>query len=130
MAAAVGAADTVVGVEARGLALGALLALRLGAGFVMARKKGKLPPPVVAEAYGTEYSQDVLEMSGSIPLVGRVVIVDDLVATGGSLLAAVRLCRKLGGNVTLCFCPLRVEPLWETAKARFAEANVEIRTLC
>jgi adenine phosphoribosyltransferase len=86
--------SVVVGLEARGLALGALLARELRCGFVMARKRGKLPPPVAARAYDTEYSRDTLELSalGEVHARARALLVDDLVATGGSLLAAAEVC--------------------------------------
>ncbi len=122
--------DVVVGLEARGLALGALLAMELGCGFAMARKAGKLPPPVVGEHYGTEYSKDKMEMASDDTLAGtRVAVVDDLVATGGSLLAASSLVKKLGGTVVCCFCPLSVAPLFEAASARFAELRIRLVTL-
>ena len=122
--------ECVVGVEARGLALGALLALRLQASFVMARKHGKLVPPVLSQAYGTEYSKDILEVSLSSPLKNHsVLIVDDLIATGGSLLAAASLVRRAGGSVVCCFAPLCVAPLWPSATKRFADENIDVRTL-
>lgn len=90
--------DAVVGIESRGFILGAAMAQLNGKGFIPMRKKGKLPPPVIAESYELEYGTDTLEMikeeSG-----GRVVLVDDVLATGGTLRAAMKLCEKNGHKV-------------------------------
>jgi adenine phosphoribosyltransferase len=83
--------DLVVGIESRGFILGAALAQLKGKGFVPMRKKGKLPPPVVAETYQLEYGTDTLEMIKE-EKNARVVLVDDVLATGGTLRAAARLC--------------------------------------
>ncbi len=85
--------DLVVGIEARGFILGAAMAQMHGKGFVPMRKKGKLPPPVIAETYSLEYGTDTLEMIES-PKAARVVLVDDVLATGGTLKAAMKLCEK------------------------------------
>lgn len=85
--------DYVVGIEARGFILGAAMAQHKGKGFIPMRKKGKLPPPVIAESYQLEYGTDTLEMiQESKP--ARVVLVDDVLATGGTLKAAAALCAK------------------------------------
>src|SRR5690606_36379174 len=85
--------DYVVGIEARGFILGAAMAQLKGKGFILMRKKGKLPPPVIAETYELEYGTDTLEMiAESKP--SRVVLVDDVLATGGTLKAAMNLCTK------------------------------------
>ncbi len=85
--------DYVVGIEARGFILGAAMAQLKGKGFIPMRKKGKLPPPVIAETYQLEYGTDTLEMiQESKP--SRVVLVDDVLATGGTLKAAASLCAK------------------------------------
>jgi adenine phosphoribosyltransferase len=86
-------ADVVSGIESRGFILAAALAERRGKGFVPIRKKGKLPPPVVDVAYDLEYGAGVLEMQrGS----GRMLMVDDVLATGGTLGASVALARQAG----------------------------------
>jgi adenine phosphoribosyltransferase len=85
--------DHVVGIESRGFILGAAMALRHGKGFIPMRKKGKLPPPVIAETYALEYGTDCLEMIHT-KKAGRVVLVDDVLATGGTLRAAMKLCEK------------------------------------
>lgn len=85
--------DYVVGIEARGFILGAAMAQLKGKGFIPMRKKGKLPPPVIAETYALEYGTDTLEMLQH-EAGGRVVLVDDVLATGGTLRAAMKLCEK------------------------------------
>lgn len=91
--------DLVVGVESRGFLFGAPLADRLGAGFVPARKPGKLPYHSIREEYTLEYGTSVLEMHEESLDGQRVLIVDDLLATGGTALCAARLCRRLGATV-------------------------------
>lgn len=85
--------DYVVGIESRGFILGAAMAQLKGKGFIPMRKKGKLPPPVIAETYSLEYGTDTLEMIKE-EKPGRVVLVDDVLATGGTLKAARNLCEK------------------------------------
>jgi adenine phosphoribosyltransferase len=92
--------DLVVGPEARGFVIGAALAYALGAGFVLARKPGKLPCETIRYEYGLEYGTDVLEIhTDSIQPGQKVVIVDDLLATGGTALATVKLVEQAGGEV-------------------------------
>jgi adenine phosphoribosyltransferase len=92
--------EAVVGVEARGLILGAPVAYELGAGFVPARKAGKLPGPVEGEDYELEYGRERIELrAGALRRGARVLVVDDVLATGGTLAAALRLCERLGGEV-------------------------------
>jgi adenine phosphoribosyltransferase len=92
--------DTVAGIEARGFVLGAPVALELGAGFVPVRKKGKLPGQTVSATYDLEYGSAVLEVTSDAFLAGsRVLVVDDVLATGGTAAATVELVRRCGGEV-------------------------------
>jgi adenine phosphoribosyltransferase len=92
--------DLVVGIESRGFILGSVVADRIGAGFVPVRKVGKLPSATIQASYSLEYGSDSLEMhSDAVEPGQRVLIVDDLLATGGTAAAAVSLVRQLGGEV-------------------------------
>lgn len=85
--------DVVLGIESRGFILGAALALKFNKGFVPVRKKGKLPPPIISETYDLEYGTDTLEMRENKEKL-RAIIVDDVIATGGTLKATIALCDK------------------------------------
>ena len=92
--------DVVVGIESRGFILGGIIAYELGVGFVPVRKKGKLPREVVRAEYELEYGKDHIEMHTDGILKGQnVMVIDDLLATGGTAAAAVRLVESLGGRV-------------------------------
>ena len=101
LAALVGEApDLIAGIEARGFAIGAALAQRLGTGFLLIRKAGKLPGATIAEDYALEYGSDRLVMHVDACAPGaKVLLVDDLIATGGTALASMRLIRRAGGTV-------------------------------
>jgi adenine phosphoribosyltransferase len=93
-------AEVIAGVEARGFIFGAAIAARLGLGFVSIRKPGKLPVPVLAIDYALEYGTDTLEVDPEAVGEGhRVILIDDLLATGGTALAAVELLRRAGATV-------------------------------
>lgn len=95
--------DTVVGVESRGFIFGAPVAYELGVSFHMARKKGKLPYSTVEKTYDLEYGSATIEMhSDAIKNGERVLIVDDLLATGGTVSAVAHLIERLGGKVAEC----------------------------
>jgi adenine phosphoribosyltransferase len=95
-----GPIDLVAAIEARGFAIGGALAVKLGAGLLLIRKDGKLPGATIAEDYALEYGSDRLAMHVDACAPGaRVLIVDDLLATGGTALAAVRLIRRAGGEI-------------------------------
>ncbi|WP_423212836.1 adenine phosphoribosyltransferase [Mycobacterium talmoniae] len=102
LAEAAAGADLVAGLDARGFLVGAAVATRLGTGVLAVRKGGKLPPPVRSEAYSLEYGTATLEIpADGIAVAGRrVVLVDDVLATGGTLAAAKRLLEHAGATVT------------------------------
>jgi adenine phosphoribosyltransferase len=95
-------AELVAGVDARGFLLGGAVAIKLGIGVLAVRKGGKLPPPVYSETYSLEYGTATLEVpADGIKLAGRkIVIIDDVLATGGTLAATTRLLTRAGANVT------------------------------
>lgn len=95
--------DKVIGIEARGFIVGAPLAYALGKGFVPIRKKGKLPAKTIGHDYELEYGADRIEIhADSITPGERVLLVDDLIATGGTAEAATRLIEKIGGKIVEC----------------------------
>ena len=95
--------DKIVGIDARGFVFGAVLAYKLGVGFIPVRKKGKLPADTIEESYSLEYGSGTLEMhKDSLDVGDKVVIVDDLIATGGTAGATVNLVKKLGAEIVEC----------------------------
>lgn len=93
-------ADAIAGIEARGFIFGAAVASRSGIGFIPVRKPGKLPVPVLAIDYALEYGTDTLEVDpGAIGNGSRIVLIDDLIATGGTAMASIELIRRAGGAV-------------------------------
>ncbi len=93
--------DLLVGIDARGFLLAAPLAIALGTGFIMVRKQGKLPGKTIPLAYSLEYGQNIIELQADAIKPGqRVVVLDDLLATGGTAGAAVKLCQQVGAVVT------------------------------
>ena len=95
--------DKVAGIDARGFVFGSVLAVQLGVGFVPVRKKGKLPFKTISEKYQLEYGIAEVELhTDAISKGERVVIIDDLIATGGTVAAAIKLVEKLGGEVVEC----------------------------
>ena len=97
--------DILAGIESRGFLVAAPLALKLGCGFVMVRKKGKLPGPTISHEYALEYGTDMIQIQSDAVHPGqRVVILDDLLATGGTLNAAAQLFRKVGAEVVGAAC--------------------------
>lgn len=102
------APDVVCGVESRGFIFGAAMARALGCGFVPIRKPGKLPGPVLAQAYSLEYGEDRLELQAqALPRGARVLLVDDVLATGGTLMAAAALLDEAGAE--LCGASVLIE---------------------
>jgi adenine phosphoribosyltransferase len=97
--------DLLAGIESRGFLVAAPLALKLGLGFIMVRKRGKLPGKTVPHEYALEYGTDVIEIQADAVQPGqRVVVLDDLLATGGTMAAAISLLRRLGAEVVGAAC--------------------------
>ena len=121
--------DVVAGLDARGFIIGAALAYQLNVGFVPIRKKGKLPFDTVSQSYALEYGEATVEIhTDAIKPGARVVVVDDLVATGGTMLAGVELIRKLGGEVIEAAAILEFTDLDGGKKIR--ESGAPLFTLC
>lgn len=109
--------DVLVGIESRGFLTAAPLALELELGFVMVRKAGKLPGSVIQHSYDLEYGEDSLEIQESIIEPGqRVVVLDDLLATGGTMRATMDLCTKVGGDVRAGVCIIELPDLHGRSK--------------
>jgi adenine phosphoribosyltransferase len=120
--------DHVAGIEARGFILGGALAHQLHSGFVPIRKKGKLPHTTVRVAYSLEYGLDEMEMHRDAVAPGeRIVLVDDLLATGGTAEAAVKLLRSLGASILAACFIIDLPDLG--GSARLAALEVPVRTL-
>lgn len=101
--------DLLAGIEARGFVLAAPLAIVLGTGFVMLRKQGKLPGATISHTYDLEYGADTIEIQQDGVTKGtRVVVVDDLLATGGTMAAAVTLLDKVGANIPAVACVIEL----------------------
>jgi len=117
-----GKVDTVLGIESRGFIIGAPVAYRLGVGLTIARKPGKLPYEKIAESYDLEYGSAALEIhSDGLKQGTRTLIVDDLLATGGTAQAAVRLATQLGANVVACAFVIELAAL--SGRERIAPVN-------
>lgn len=120
--------DAVVGIDARGFIIGAALAYRLGCGFIPVRKAGKLPFTTMQESYALEYGEASIEVHTDAALPGeRVLIIDDLIATGGTLLAAVNLMTRLGARIIEAAAVVDLPELG--GSARLAEAGLPTFTL-
>ena len=123
-----GKIDKVAGIEARGFILGGAVAHQLSAGFVPIRKKGKLPYETVSIAYSLEYGIDEIEMHKDAILPGeRVLLVDDLIATGGTASAAANLIRQMGGELEAACFIVDLPALGGADKLR--ALDVAVRTL-
>ncbi len=111
--------DKIVGIDARGFVFGAVLAYKLNVGFVTVRKKGKLPFKTISEKYELEYGTAEVEIhEDAISKGENVVVIDDLIATGGTIVAAVNLVEKLGGNVVECAFLVELPDLKGTEKLK------------
>ena len=121
--------DFIAGIDARGFIIGGALALHHSVGFVPVRKKGKLPAQTIAEDYELEYGTATVELHrDAVPAGARVLIVDDLVATGGTALAAIKLFRRLNSEIVGCGFLIDLPDLGGAAK--IAEQGVTVRSLC
>ena len=117
--------DLIAGIEARGFVFGAALAARLAKGLVLVRKKNKLPGTVIGVNYALEYGEDRLEIhADAVPAGARVLVVDDLIATGGTALAAVQLLRAAKAEVTAAAFVIDLPDLGGAAKLRAARVKV------
>ncbi len=121
--------DAVVGIEARGFILGGAVAHRLSVGFVPVRKKGKLPWETVGEDYELEYGMDRVEIHrDALEPKSRVLIVDDLIATGGTAAAAVKLVRRAGAEIVGCSFVIDLPDLG--GRKRIEDMGLEVLALC
>ena len=121
--------DVVVGLEARGFILGGAVAHQLGTGFVPVRKKGKLPGTVISEAYTLEYGEAVVEVHDDAIAAGQtVLIVDDLLATGGTAEAGIKLVERLGGQIAGCAFVVDLPDLG--GRKRLEAMGIDVHALC
>lgn len=121
--------DKIAGIEARGFIIGAALAYKLGVGFVPVRKSGKLPAETIGHDYALEYGADRVEIHiDAISKGEQVLLVDDLIATGGTAEAAVALIQKLGGDVISCAFVIDLPDLG--GSKRLIESGIKTFSLC
>lgn len=121
--------DVVVGLEARGFILGGAIAHQLGKGFVPIRKKGKLPGSTIEQDYILEYGEATVEIhDDAIEAGARVLLVDDLLATGGTAEAGIKLLEKLGGEVVGCAFIIDLPDLG--GRARLESMGQDVHALC
>ena len=121
--------DKVAGIEARGFVLGGAVAHQLSVGFVPVRKKGKLPGPTIAEEYALEYGTDTVEIHDDAIQAGQsVLIVDDLLATGGTAEAGIKLVERLGGKIVGCAFVIDLPDLG--GRKRLEDLGMDVHALC
>jgi adenine phosphoribosyltransferase len=121
--------DKVAGLEARGFILGGAVAHQLGCGFVPVRKKGKLPAATISESYTLEYGEAVVEVHDDAIQPGEtVLIVDDLLATGGTAEAGIRLVERLGGDILGCAFIIDLPDLG--GRKRLEALDMDVHALC
>ena len=121
--------DVVIGLEARGFILGGAIAHQLGKGFVPIRKKGKLPGKTIEMPYQLEYGEAVMEIHDDAIEAGtKVLVVDDLLATGGTAEAGIKLIEKLGGEVVGCAFVIDLPELG--GRARLEKMGQDVHVLC
>ena len=121
--------DKIAAIDSRGFIFGAALSFSLGKGFVPVRKKNKLPGEVIREEYKLEYGYDEMELhTDAIEEGERVLLIDDLIATGGTALAAMKLIQRLGGDVVACAFILGLPEIGGMKK--LAESGFKVITIC
>ncbi len=121
--------DKVAGIEARGLILGGAVAIQLGAGFIPVRKKGKLPWETIGESYDLEYGTDHIEIHADAIAAGeRILLVDDLIATGGTAEAAIRVIERSGGTILGCAVVIELPELG--GRERIEATGHQLISLC
>ena len=121
--------DKVVGLEARGFILGGAIAHQLGTGFVPIRKKGKLPGSTISEQYTLEYGEAIIELHDDAIEAGEMVLlVDDLLATGGTAEAGIRLIERLGGQIISCNFIIDLPELG--GRKKLEDMGMDVHVLC
>lgn len=121
--------DKVIGLEARGFILGGAIAHQLSVGFVPVRKKGKLPGAVISEEYTLEYGEAIVEIHDDAIEAGeKILVVDDLLATGGTAEAGIKLIERLGGEIVSCAFVIDLPELG--GRARLEKMGMEVHALC
>ena len=121
--------DKVVGLEARGFILGGAIAHQLSVGFVPIRKKGKLPGAVISEEYTLEYGEAIVEVHDDAILAGeKILLVDDLLATGGTAEAGLKLIERLGGETIGCAFVIDLPDLG--GRKKLEALGMDVRVLC
>lgn len=121
--------DKVVGLEARGFILGGAIAHQLSVGFVPVRKKGKLPGATISQAYTLEYGEAVVELHDDAITAGeKILLVDDLLATGGTAEAGIKLIEQLGGEIVGCAFVIDLPELG--GRARLEALGMDVHALC
>jgi adenine phosphoribosyltransferase len=120
----------VAGIEARGFIFASAVANQLRSGFIPIRKAGKLPHITISESYGLEYGTDTLEMHiDAVPQGSKVLLIDDVLATGGTIGAAIELIHRLGGEVSHVLALLEIEGLPGRANLQAKYPNIPITSL-
>ena len=121
--------DKVVGLEARGFILGGAIAHQLGTGFVPVRKKGKLPGTTISQDYKLEYGEAIVELHDDAIEAGeRILVVDDLLATGGTAEAGIKLIERLGGDIVGCSFVVDLPELG--GRKKLEAMNIDVAVLC
>jgi len=120
----------IVGIEARGFILASAMAVRSGKGFIPLRKAGKLPHTTISKSYGLEYGSDILEAHIDAAQVGdKLLLVDDVLATGGTLVAAIEIIKELGAEVSEVVVLLEISALGGREKIATRFPEIPIRSL-